>query len=286
VATRVGKDPATTPSKYTVCTLCDDYLAGHVERVRKQKGATIIRQTFVNKLKPITHLPAESITRKQAFDLLESCAKTPTLGGKWDYALDAGRLPESSPNWWRLVMRGRLSSTGKTVDGERVTTKRVLSDAETGELIRWLPNFSTTLNDALTLYLWTGTRGAEIVSIEVREITEEPDGLWWTVPKAKAKDAKRANATDLRVPLIGRAEQIVRRRMLNAKKGFLFPSTSAQGHKEQKLILVHLASMVQSVLADRAAQDSVIRVLAVRAARVETESSFSRSSHNAGLCTH
>jgi integrase len=243
-AKRVGKEPATTPSDYTVRRLCGDYLTGHVERHRKAKGADIIRRTFANKLAAIGHLPAETITRKQAFDLLESCAGTPALaktlrsalGAAWDYALDAGRIPENSPNWWRLVMRGRLRSKGKKVDGERITEKRVLSETEVGELIRWMPNFSQTLNDVLTLYLWTGTRGAEIVAMEVGEFTDEKDGLWWTIPKAKTKNANRASATDLRVPMIGRAEQIVRRRIDVAKKGFLFPSTAAAGHKDQKLI--------------------------------------------------
>ncbi|MDR5800678.1 integrase family protein [Caballeronia sp. LZ001] len=243
-AKRAGKDAAATPSQYTVRKLCDDFLAGHVERHRKAKGADIIRRIFANKLTTIAHLPAESITRKQAFDLLESCAATPALagtlrsalGGAWEYALDAGRLPDTSPNWWRLIMRGRLRSKGRKVEGARVVTKRVLSDTETGELIRWMPNFSQTLNDVLTLYLWTGTRGSEIVSMEVQEFTEEQDGLWWTVPKAKTKNVNRASATDLRVPIIGRAEQIVRRRMQIAKKGFLFPSTAAAGHKDQKLI--------------------------------------------------
>jgi hypothetical protein len=45
-----------------------------------------------------------------------------------------------------------------------------------------LPNFSRTLNDVLTLYLWTGTRGSEIVSMEKSEFRDEEDGFWWTVP--------------------------------------------------------------------------------------------------------
>jgi integrase len=133
-------------------------------------------------------------------------------------------------------MRGKLRTKGKSVDGKRVTTKRVLTDAEVGELLRWMPNFSRTLNDVLTLYLWTGTRGSEIVSMHASEFAEETDGFWWTIPKAKTKNANRASATDLRVPLIGRAEQIVRRRKSVAKGGFLFPSTAEAGYKDQKLI--------------------------------------------------
>lgn len=101
----------------------------------------------------------------------------------------------------------------------------MLSEAETGELIRWLPNFTSLADDALTLYLWTCIRGAEITAMEASEITEERDGLWWTVPKSKTKGARHPLATDLRVPLVGRAEAVVRRRLAEAPKGYLFPST-------------------------------------------------------------
>src|SRR5438132_1394429 len=82
-------------------------------------------------------------------------------------ALDAGRLPDNTPNWWRLIMRGRLRSKGKRIAGQHIgETKRVLSDKEVGELIPWLPNFTQLLEDVLTLYLWTMCRGAEIVAME------------------------------------------------------------------------------------------------------------------------
>ncbi len=138
------------------------------------------------------------------------------LGSAWHYALDAGRLPENTPNWWREVLRGRLKSKGRKVEGKYTgTQKRVLSLDELGTLIRWLPNFSLTVADALTLYIWTGTRGGEIVAIESTEITEEADGLWWTIPKEKTRGLHNERATDLRVPLIGRAEVVVRRRDLS-----------------------------------------------------------------------
>jgi integrase len=99
-------------------------------------------------------------------------------------------------------MRGRLRSKGRKVGGDRITTKRALTDAEVGELIRWLPNFSQTLNDVLTLYLWTGARGSEIVGMEKSECTDGEDAFWWIVPKAKTKNVNRASASDLRVPQI------------------------------------------------------------------------------------
>jgi integrase len=233
-------------SGYTVRILCEDFLVGHVERNRAAKGAKETRRLFDKMLGELANMPAADVTRAQAFNLLESFLSTPVLasslrrelGSAWDYALDAGRIPESTPNWWRLVMRGRLKSKGKVVGGQNVgMAKRHLSAAELSALIPWWPNFSRTVEDALTLYLWTGTRGAEILSMERAEITEEADGIWWTIPKHKTKNARFATATDLRVPLVGRALATVQRRMQQENHGYLFPSPRNPGVPiEQKAI--------------------------------------------------
>lgn len=229
---------------YTVRQLCADYLVGHVEKARTSKGSREIRRMFATMLATVDDLRAESLTRAQAFDLLNLHSGIPVQAGKlrsemgaaWDYALDAGRLPDTAPNWWRQIMRGRLRSKGKRIQGKSVgTAKRVLTDKEASTLIKWLPNFSRLIEDALTVYLWTGARGSEIVSMAANEINEEPDGLWWVVPKSKTKNARIEGATDLRVPLIGRAEQIVHRRLDVAVNGYLFPSRT-DGHTEQKVI--------------------------------------------------
>lgn len=229
---------------YTVRRLCDDFLVGHIERNRSAKGAKEVRRMFDTMLGDLADLLPSEVTRAKAFDLLNSHASIPVqaaklrseLGAAWDYGLDSGRLPDSTPNWWRQIMRGRLQSQGKKIAGRPIgRVKRVLSEPEVGELLRWLPNFSRIVADALALYLWTGTRGSEIMSMEALEIREEPTGLWWTIPKEKTKNAKRPGATDLRVPLFGQAEQIVRRRLALAKGGYLFPSR-AGGSIEQKMV--------------------------------------------------
>lgn len=232
---------------YTVRRLCDDYLAGHISRNRQAKGAKEIARMFRTMIGDLGAVPAASVSRSQAFDLLESHLHIPVqcanlrseLGAAWDYALDAGRLPDTTPNWWRMIMRGRIKSKGKAIEGVKTgTAKRVLSEAELSVLIPWLPNFSQTVDDALTMYLWTCTRGAEIMAIEAHEITEEVDGLWWTIPKRKTKNARHENATDQRVPLVGRSAVIVRRRLQQVGKGFLFPSKNPLGHTEQKRVQV------------------------------------------------
>ena len=253
-----GADPATekrlaravVPSPaakgYTVRQLCADYMAGHIKIRRRPKGAAEVARLFEKKLDAINGKQAASITRAEAFSLLErlsvgapvSTRQLRTeLSGAWDYALDAGRIPDTTPNWWRLIMRGRLVSKGKKIEGEYIgVIKRALSDIETGTLIRWLPNFGTNADDVLTLYLWTLARGAESCAMDASEITEEEDGLWWTIPKAKTKNARHKMAIDLRVPLVGRAEKIVRRRLEAKAEGPLFPGIQSKRPIVQKSI--------------------------------------------------
>lgn len=240
--------------KLTVRALVELYLTGHVERNRKQKGIDETRRTLNYALRAESEddwsgefgeLDPERLTRAQAFRLLQVFIETPAqagrirleMGATWDYGHDAGKLGEEVPNWWRVIMRGKLRSKGRKREGVSIgTAKRFLTPEEQGTLIRWLPNFSKTVNDLITLYMWTCARGAEIVTMEVSEITEEKDGLWWTVPKAKTKNERHEMAMDLRVPLVGRAADVVRRRMALVKNGYLFPSRGKSGHVEQKVV--------------------------------------------------
>lgn len=229
---------------YLVKHLVQDYLGGHIDLSRKPKGRKEVRRVLEGHTATIAERPAALVLRSEAFNLLEGLKGTPVIAGQvrqemgaaWDYGLDAGKLPENTPNWWRQIMRGKLRSKGKKIAGEHVGTgKRVLSEQELGMLVNWLPNFSKLVADALTMYLWTGTRGAEIMPMEKSEISEESDGWWWTIPKEKTKNARHANATDLRVPLVGRARDLVLRRMQQTER-FLFASPGALGYSEQKTI--------------------------------------------------
>jgi integrase len=231
--------------KLTVRRLCQYYYEGRVVHARKAKGAAEVLRMFDTMLGDFGDLPAQDVTRSAAFDLLEQYIHIPVqcgrirceLGAAWDYGLDSGRLPESAPNWWRLIMRGKLRSKGKVIKGVHAGPgKRFLVAKELGALVRWLPNFTARIEDALTLYMWTCCRGSEIVAMERAEITEEENGLWWTIPKHKTKNARHELATDLRVPLFGRAAVVVRRRLQSEPGSFLFPNSRALGHIEQKTI--------------------------------------------------
>lgn len=230
---------------YTVAALIEDYLAGHVARHRKPKGAAETRRLCVGYTGAIASLPVGDVKRADAFALLESlAARAPVLantlrtelGAAWDYALDAGRIPEETPNWWRQILRGRLRSKGQIIRGEHRGRKlRALDGPEVGALLRFLPNMTGLIEDLLTLYLWTGARGAEIVAMRGDEVTQEADGWWWTVPRHKLKMARNELTTDLRVPLIGRALALVRRRIERYGVGQLFPGLNTP-HVHQKVV--------------------------------------------------
>jgi len=236
----------------TVADVIAKYVAEHIEIKRKKKGVKNVVDLFEN------HVPADfkamdaaSVTRTHAFELIQDVAtRVPVqakylrleLGAAWDHALDAGRLSDSTPNWWRQILRGKIKSKGKKIAGEHIgTAKRWLTDKEVGELLRWIHNFSPLISDALIMYLWTGVRGDEIVRMEGADISQEDDGFWWwTVPKEKTKNARHENATDLRVPLIGRAREVVRRRLQQHGKSWLFPAR-VKGRSipiEQKVVQV------------------------------------------------
>lgn len=232
---------------YTVMSVCDEYWNGHIKNNRAKKGVTEIRRLFDKELGEIADIPATELTRSQAFDLIQKMAERKPviagylrteLGAAWDYAIDAGRLPDATPNWWRKILKGKLRSKGKKIAGEYVgTSKRVLTPSEVATLVRWLPNLSQLLQDTVTLYLWTACRGAEIVQMEGREIVEEDTGWWWVIPKAKTKNARHENASDLRVPLFGRALAIALRRKERHGDGYLFPSRNGVSpHIEQKTL--------------------------------------------------
>lgn len=229
---------------YTVRRLADDYLSSYRGTVTG-KTFTELERLFARELSPIQLLPASKLTRTEAFGLIDAMRDRPVvakrvrqgLGAAWDHALDAGRLLSETPNWWRLVLRGKLPSRGKSIQGKPVgPAKRVLSEAEVSALLHFLPNFSRDVEDALVLYLWTACRGAEIVAMERHEVALERRALWWTVPVAKLKGRRSPVRTPLRVPLVGRAAAVVKRRLAATDSNWLWPSVGATGHVMQKAI--------------------------------------------------
>lgn len=250
-----GQDPAVQKKQrrkeaargvYTVADMVDDYYTGHLQVNRKKDGAEAVYARLTAAIADVATDPAASLTRRQVFDLVEAWAETPVaaksvrneMGAAMALALDADRVPEDTPNWWRQVMSGKLRSKGAMRDGKRKGTgKRVLSEKELQLLDRHdMPLFSDAVRDVLTLYLWTLARGGELVQMHAQHITEEPDGLWWTCPKEWIKTARHEKAFDFRVPLIGRAKDVVQRRLAEHKDGYLFPAETETGHVSQPAI--------------------------------------------------
>lgn len=108
----------------TVRQLCDGYLADYREGVSAATYREIDRLMGVE-LASIEAAHAAGVTRAQAFDLIHGMRDTPViarrlrqaLGAAWDAALDSGRLPPETPNWWRMVLRGKLPTRGRRVLG-------------------------------------------------------------------------------------------------------------------------------------------------------------------------
>lgn len=221
--------------EYRVRQLVQDFIQGHIEQERKPAGAKAAARILLSALDgspELAAMPAHLVKRQHAFALLDSRKHVPTIaqklrslmGSAWDYALDAGRLDGDVPNWWQAVMKGRLRSKGKIIGGKHVGQKRrALTEEEVGLLLRWLPNMHKVGADTVVMYLWTGTRGSEILGMKPEHLAEKEGVLWWTVPKELTKNARFKDATDLRVPLLGRAREIVLRRLEDTDKGeFLF----------------------------------------------------------------
>lgn len=223
---------------YTVADVVSDYVTGHLKVHRQASGASAVEARLTNATAPLAKIPAAGLTRRMAFDLIAGLVDTPVaaksvrneMGAAWDLALDAGKLPEDTPNWWRQIMVGKLRSKGAVRDGKhKGTAKRTLSGPEIRTLMcSDLAMFSQQVQDFLTIQLWTCTRGAEIVKMRRDQITKEADGVWWTIPKVMTKGVNREQATDLRVPLVGRALAIMQR-LLETPSDWLFPSVSRQG---------------------------------------------------------
>jgi integrase len=234
-----------TPGSYAVRALVQDYITGHIESSRKADGAAAARRALerlMDEEPAFADSPAAAVTRSMCFDLLDDRKATPTataklralMGSAWEYALDAGRLDGDVPNWWRAVMKGRLKSKGKVIGGEhRGQQRRILHLFELTELLRWLPNMHELGRDVTVMYLWTCTRGAEITGMRPEHISDEPDGWWWTVPKEATKNERFADAVDLRVPLIGRALEVVKRRMESVgESGWLFEDVRGEQYTQ------------------------------------------------------
>lgn len=231
---------------YTVQKLVDDFIGGRLVESRKPEGFLSAKSTLERALANNPNFaakPAADVQRSDAFGVIDALKATPTaaaklrslMGAAWDAAHDAGKLDGNVPNWWRLVLKGRLKSKGKIIGGEHVgQQRRFLRANELKVLLPWLANMHTLGRDVTEMYLWTCARGVEVVGMRADYITEESDGWWWTVPKEFTKNARFDAAVDLRIPLIGRALAIAQRRLKSlGKSGWLFEDVRGEQYMQK-----------------------------------------------------
>lgn len=232
---------------------------GYLGQLRRTPGSMAqLRRMFARCLtdEDRGRAPAD-VSRAVAYEVIMRNTHAPTvakalrseLGSAWSWAHDAGLLAEDVPNWWREVLKGKIKSKGKIIAGEhRGVVKRALSTAEVGQLVSMLPRLPDFLRDTLTLYLWTGCRGAEIVAMEGREVAEVDGVLWWVIPRNKVKMRRMVTAADQPVPLLGRAAELIRARVQAHGAGPLFPP--ARGGKAKHLAQTAVAAAVWHRLAE------------------------------------
>jgi len=218
-ATSLAKPAKAAAEVYTLAHLVEDYAAGYLAVHREARGAHLIAQRLRKAMTSHGKTPVTGVTRAYVFQFIEERISTPVLAkslktemaAAWRYGMEAGRVPEEMPNWWAEKTSHKLRSKGAMREGKRKGTgKRVLSQAEVATLLSQdLALFSSQVGQFLELQLLTCTRGGEICQMQRRQITEESDGWWWTIPKEAMKGRHVEEAFDLRVPLIGRAREIV-----------------------------------------------------------------------------
>lgn len=238
------KKQRTTAAKYNVeeiyCLddMVRDYAKGYLDKMRQPRGAKSVTRRLHAAIENYKEMPVASVDRRFVFDLVETLSSAPTVAksvktemkSAFEYALNSGRIDGDLPNWWALVKVKTLKSKGAMRDGKRKgTTKRVLTNAEIKTLMQKdMPILLQQVSDFLTIQLWTCTRGNEIVNMQPSQITDEPDGVWWTVPHELTKNRNDEDATDLRVPLIGKALEVVNRRRKSGTP-WLFQKTDKKG---------------------------------------------------------
>lgn len=246
-AARKAAPDVVSSSDLTVGRLLDLWIPVAVS-TKKAKGAAELRRTIKAGVpERLRSMRPDAVTRSVAYDLISGLSSTPVqaqalrreLGAAWEWGHDSGKIGDDVPNWWRQILRGKLKSKGRKINGQHVgTTKRALSLDEVVHVIHMLPHVSRLVADLLTMYLWSGCRGAEIVQMEGRELSERGGVLWWTIPKAKLKMGGHELAADLPVPLLGRARALVLARRDMWGEGYLFPTIGGvgAGHTEQKTV--------------------------------------------------
>ena len=215
---------------FTFSVMVELYLTERVEKDRKPKGAKEVRRLLEYDLGNLADLPIVQVEPEDLHDHIKTISdRAPDvarvfraeLARAWRNALNVGRTKTAC-----LI---NIDTGGKLAQGKR---KRYLDENELKLLLPWLPNYSRTVEDILTLTLYLGLRSGEVCKLRDEWLKEESDGWWLIIPASEMKK----DHSDHRVPLAGNALNIAKRR---SGRGIWFPSR-AGGSVKQKILGVEV----------------------------------------------
>ena len=236
---------------FTVTDLVDLYLAGFIEDrfvedprdpgqkkrifgARKPKGQAETRRTlYGDAVKVLGDFPASAITRKQVVEMIMNIVGRGAnvqagnvlreLSAAYEYSIGLERFEDDFANP-ALLAKSSLKQARVRLTSQR--GKRVLSDKEIAQVLRWLPGsgFSVTQKNVLRFTLWTGCRSGEVCEAEWRDIDLE-NGSW------HMRDSK--NGAQRYVQLPTQAVEFLKQLQLTTDV-YLFPSTRTKQPIQQK----------------------------------------------------
>ena len=203
---------------------------------RNPKGQREVRRTLEgDPIRVLGKLPASDVTRKAVVDMVMAIVKRGSnvqagsvlreLCAAYEYAIGLDYFDESFANPALLAKSGLRQAKVKLTSNKG---KRVLSDQELAELMRWLPGsgYSVNLRNILWLALWTGCRTGEICAARWRDIDLEK-GVW------HIRETK--NGAERYVQLPRQAAALLSVLRLNSLD-YVFPSPRSGGHIQQKAL--------------------------------------------------
>jgi len=215
---------------FNFAVMVEQYLSERIDKDRKPKGAREVRRILNNDLGDLSTFPVDKIEPEDLHDHIIAIAQRAPdvarvfraeLSRAWRYAINVGRTKTAC-----LI---NTDTGGKLVQGKR---ERYLDDSELKLLLPWLPNYSRTVEEILTLTLYLGLRSGEVCKLRDEWLKEEAGGWWLTIPAFEMKK----DHSDHWVPLAGNALRIAQRR---SGRGIWFPSR-AGGPVKQKILGVEV----------------------------------------------
>lgn len=150
---------------------------------RKPKGQSETRRTLYGDVIPkLGEQPANTITRKQVVDMIMSIVQRGAnvqagnvlreFSAAYEFAIGLGHFSDEFANP-ALLAKASLRQAKVKLTHQR--GKRVLSDSELAELLKWLPSsdYTNTQKNVLRFTLWTGCRTGEVCNAAWQDIDLE-----------------------------------------------------------------------------------------------------------------